>query len=772
MALTLKSISYDYASRNGGTPLLSELDLSFEAGEIHFISGDSGCGKSTLLFLIGGLLTPEKGEIAFNGRTYFSASDSVSEMADFRKDFVSFVFQDFNLLQDLTVFENLRITGLDEAAIASLLAFVKLDSLSDRAANTLSGGEQQRLAIARALALNKQILLFDEPTANIDEESEAIIYDLLERIASERIVIVTTHDKSVIHQRSSSFFAYENHRFVARMTQRTSPRASSDQADSFRVKDEAPVPRLTRGIGLKYFLSLFKRKKALGISSLISLAVLLSIFATFFSSTCFDAVGPIYDSFVQSGIDYCDIGRVIGQNRVGANLEIRTGKYLFDDAKENQNADVFDCVSVSIDPISGLNLIVVDSDVSVSGAVLPCPEENRIWLSPFMKTMLGEATSATAKFNKYGVSAVLGVDYYEKEIDASILNHFYTGSLSNAEKDVVDYSYKCGFIAKGTVFSILAQSSFTDFIPSPNAECDDLFTQNDVKVPYKTFSGEEFLCGAKPEKENEIAVSSAYFDRYLKAIDPASEGYAAAIGKTLFNRNTSELPVKPLYFENMNMFEVSRDFIITGVFTDTVGQSSILLNPGLFLDYAQAHIHYGDSIRCNVSSKAAVDALLQNAAYSFGTYSAKTVYGYRAFLNTNFQIVMIVFEAVILLLSAILFVNLFKSLLIAKVKELCVCYINGVPKKDIVFALLIPFSVIVLLIAATSFGLAGACLSLINAILASPDVLDIGFSLLFFNGHAVWITVIAVILALALCFGYLLANLQDDNIAHRLKGNK
>lgn len=181
---------------------LAGVSLEIQRGEFVAIMGPSGSGKSTLLHLIGGLDRPTRGEVLVDNRLISQMADD--EVTLFRRAKIGFVFQFFNLLPTLTALENVTLplmldgrAGADSDLRAkALLARVGLEPRRDHLPEELSGGEIQRLAIARALAFNPPILLADEPTGNLDSKSGEAILQLMRQINREErcTVVMVTHN--------------------------------------------------------------------------------------------------------------------------------------------------------------------------------------------------------------------------------------------------------------------------------------------------------------------------------------------------------------------------------------------------------------------------------------------------------------------------------------------------------------------------------------------------------------------------------------------------
>ena len=199
--IRLRHVSRVYPSAAGEVHALREVSLDIAPAEFVAITGPSGCGKSTLLNLLGGLDQPTSGEITVDGLTLHRASEA--NLTAYRRERLGIVFQFFNLLPAMTAVENVELPLLlrgDRAREARARAAAMLDlvGLTPRAGafpHQMSGGEMQRTAIARALVHRPALLLADEPTGNLDSDNAALVLELFQKIASQRLVtlIIVTH---------------------------------------------------------------------------------------------------------------------------------------------------------------------------------------------------------------------------------------------------------------------------------------------------------------------------------------------------------------------------------------------------------------------------------------------------------------------------------------------------------------------------------------------------------------------------------------------------
>ncbi len=201
MALVeMKDVTRVYTSGDHELKALDGVNLSLQEGKFIVVLGPSGAGKSTLLNLLGGLDSPTSGAIEVEGKDISKLSGD--ELAEYRASTIGFVFQFYNLIPTLTVYENVALVKeLTKNALdpAEMIAAVGLSDHLKNFPAELSGGEQQRVSIARALAKNPKILLCDEPTGALDSETGVLVLKLLLKMARDykKTIIIVTHNQNI-----------------------------------------------------------------------------------------------------------------------------------------------------------------------------------------------------------------------------------------------------------------------------------------------------------------------------------------------------------------------------------------------------------------------------------------------------------------------------------------------------------------------------------------------------------------------------------------------
>lgn len=200
--LNIQNITKTYTLKNEKIEVLQDFSMEMEVGKIHAIAGPSGCGKTTLLMLCGGLIFPDGGTIIVDGVSLLSLSPG--ERAVKRASLIGFVFQRFHLMPYLNVEQNIMLSCLAkpienaEKRCDELLQRLGLEKRRNHIPAKLSAGEQQRVALGRALMNRPAMLVADEPTGNLDEENAGHLLNLLQDFAKDGgMVLIATHDSRV-----------------------------------------------------------------------------------------------------------------------------------------------------------------------------------------------------------------------------------------------------------------------------------------------------------------------------------------------------------------------------------------------------------------------------------------------------------------------------------------------------------------------------------------------------------------------------------------------
>lgn len=199
MTIEIRNIAKSYGAGESRTEVLKDINLTVDGGSFTAILGASGSGKSTLLNVVSGLERPDGGSVLYDGRDICALTDK--QLTAFRKDKIGFIFQQYYLLPNMTVDKNVRM-GADLAGNKDYRQIISAVGLEDKLRKypaQLSGGEQQRVSVARALAKNPEVLFLDEPTGALDESTGRQVLDYIDRLHGERgfTMIMVTHNRNI-----------------------------------------------------------------------------------------------------------------------------------------------------------------------------------------------------------------------------------------------------------------------------------------------------------------------------------------------------------------------------------------------------------------------------------------------------------------------------------------------------------------------------------------------------------------------------------------------
>lgn len=243
--LELREVSKIYKTKAGETRALDGVSVVFPEKGMVFVLGKSGCGKSTLLNVCGGLDVPDEGEVIVKGKSTREFSET--DYDSYRNTCVGFVFQEYNILSEFTVEDNVAIAlelqgkPKDAAVIYDILKQVELEDVAKRRPDTLSGGQKQRVAIARALVKNPEIIMADEPTGALDSVTGKQVFDTLKKLSYDKLVIVVSHDREFAELYADRIIELKDGRIVSDVVKTTEENKETGEKISFAGDDTVIV---------------------------------------------------------------------------------------------------------------------------------------------------------------------------------------------------------------------------------------------------------------------------------------------------------------------------------------------------------------------------------------------------------------------------------------------------------------------------------------------------------------------------------------------------
>ncbi|MDD4157007.1 MAG: ATP-binding cassette domain-containing protein [Candidatus Cloacimonetes bacterium] len=308
--IEIKNISKLYESkRRLKHKALDNINLDFPSKGMIFLLGKSGSGKTTLLNIIGALDSPSNGEIFFNNVKIQPKREFLDH---YRNQYIGFVFQEFNLIESETVFQNtalamqLQNKRQVKELVASVLKQVGLEGFENRMPDELSGGEKQRITIARALVKNSKIILADEPTGNLDSENGESIFELLKSISENKLVIAVTHDRECAKKYGERIIEISDGKIISDTDLKNTYVDKNNQMEELLI-DKISKSKFPSRLAFKLgFLNLGKRKAR---SILTIFIAILSIFSMTFAHvlTSFSSEKALSKTISENDVEYIGI---------------------------------------------------------------------------------------------------------------------------------------------------------------------------------------------------------------------------------------------------------------------------------------------------------------------------------------------------------------------------------------------------------------------------------------------------------------------------------
>ncbi len=531
----LVQISKTYKTKTGYLKALDSIDLEFKSNGFYLIYGQSGSGKTTLLHLLAQFEKPSEGKI--DG--FCNASE------------IGVVFQNSNLIEGLTVKENLAIFGFKEDEITSALTQVNLLDKMNEKAKVLSGGEKQRLSIARALLKKIHILLLDEPTGNLDESNSASIFTLLKALSQEILVIVVSHNYNLAKAYADVEIQLDHGKIISLKENNT-------------LKDKAllPIQQTNKPLSffwqIQYGLKMVKSKIAMNILSFVLISLTLYLFISIMSLNTFNLKHNLY-------IENKDVSALpVSKNEYNPFLQ------------ESRSICKGTALKKELEEISTYVFPYINSNsISMKGAYIQKPSIIVLPDDYALEHLDGEAgVVITDLLNQYYFPNQNAIG---EEMDITIntgicsfdLKHKITGVYSTGftedlyykyKKDIdseYEYKYGCIYIKESIIKKAFKAKSVRlvgfSFLDSVFMK---YYVEN--KYTYKVFEGENLILGRPIQNKYEIILDkTTYNSLFPNEIDFKE--------KEVYFRDIHSSPNAAFYAETFNLYDLTKSLKVVGV---------------------------------------------------------------------------------------------------------------------------------------------------------------------------------------------------------------
>ncbi len=706
--IQLSNINKIYKTKNGLLKALDDISFDFSKQGFYFIYGESGSGKSTLLNILAGYEHPSNGTI--------HSSYSLEE--------IGVVFQNSYLFEEFTVKENLSIFGSKDFEIEDVLMQVDLSDKVDEKTKTLSGGEKQRLCIARAILKNIKVLLLDEPTGNLDQKNAVLILDILKELSKSILVIMVSHDYALV----STYANYEIHLENGKLVHEKNKGFNAETKTYFTKQKKISF---SFGWQLKYALGILKHKVSLNIVSFILSILTLTSFMVIFSLVRFDKHDRLYDAIHETEINFLPLYKEEYSPYIDENRKLWSGSFIKNELETGNSK-----------PLPYLqSKVTLEEDLRIHPSILVVPDDysfvslcgsGGIVITDFLKEYYYEAadlfhqdmhlsfqTELTYGSINHKITGIVPTEYEKEDLLAFQHNPEYI--QQNFEK--LAYKYAMIYISEsifwdaiyGNPLSLSGTSFYYPYSIGYNLN---------IKNNFKIYADEPLILGSKILDKYDVIVSSKIYNSMQH-----TEEFMVQTGKFCDIYNS---PNANLYQQYFNITDLTEEVSVLGVYEKD--SNDIFISTEFYNELFEATKDYqfqGFLLeKSEINLKKFISWTLENHYY-FSLEHCMAVYSYTNQKSSIISAFSIIFPAT--LCMTLLFIlysgyNLMKF----QQKEIILLKSYGVKKHKIIT----PFLMVELLKNIVAFiiaiGFSSLLIKQISQIIIVKDtafqILQIGFS--------------------------------------------
>lgn len=668
-----------------------DFSFSFAPTGLYCLVGESGSGKTTLLNELSSLLRPDEGEVLFEGDSLYGDPKRSKR----RKDAFSYVFQEGNLLEEKTVLENLLLSSRERTAIQKALErFHVLDKMDSPVAR-LSGGEKQRVAIARSFLRGTKVLILDEPTASLDKENGEKVFQAIQEASKSSLCIVSTHNRELAESYADVLLFLEDGRLKETKGEGASGNVASDKGEPSKGR----IPLL---FGWK---SLWRRKaKAIATLAVSSLAMLFVIagasFAFFDPVPSFQAALNAQDSW------FLPLQKWEWNEETRNNDSFGNGTYFQSELQKAFGEAAFPYQLGSFEePYTNLNIIPYFDGLEIHGTAIQEVKKGEVAISSFVQEMLqGDSLSITSSISgatlSFHVGQVVHVSYDPEELQSHRESSSYQRDHQNRFASYFTYA-----IVSKEDFSAFNHYEQPIFLPYANIYSSESYKDRyKDPIPFASYADAPLLAGRAPEKESEIVAP------YTLLPDSFETEPSEYLGRTFRFLDIASLSARKEWLTHTNVYDFAQEVEVVGVVEGT----TTYLFPSLMDKITNEDFHMQWKGAAYAKERALVSSVLSECAFQSFDPLFEPIYHYLGLKRGGIGVAIIVLEILFGLLAGFVGFSLGQDAIANKPKETALLLTLGFEAKDVASRYLFAESLFLLIAIAAGLLLSGAGLFFLN----------------------------------------------------------
>lgn len=588
MKIEAKNLYKAFADDRGSKVIAAGFTYSFPESGLVCLLGESGSGKTTLLNMLSSLLRPDSGSICYDGEDIYSLSGQ--RRAEFRAAHIGYVFQEGNLLEDLTVLDNLRLAEQDEEAIDHWLDAFGVLPLKNVLASKLSGGEKQRVAIARCLLKRCDVIFFDEPTASLDGKNAEEVLAAIGEAAKASLCVVSTHDRAAAEARAGAIIE-----FLGEGRIEVRPSAKAEIKPSAHALPAQDSKRRGGKLGWLFgWKSIWRRKsKAIALMTTSIIAMMLAIGQGSVSS--FDPSRAIAAALRREQAWIVPLERTQTNPDTGYPVTTQNGPAMKSYC-EQLFSTVVPMIPGNLTAIknayyTNVYLLPYVQGMEVGGKVIPEPKQGQAVASSFLKALSPDKLSLMMGHNGGGTVEFDYGSFVDVEYSQSFLQSYRSNPISQPE--LADQ------LMKRYGFAVLSQQDFYHlfdvskviYINGGNFLQHTASTMSQYahsRPTYGTYSDENLIYGRAPSARDEVVVSTDFLQRN----GILEEKFAATIGRRCAYRDLASSPDHVAYEGFLNLYALQKEVTIVGITDAPTYFLEVLTHADFFSDITAMLLYY------------------------------------------------------------------------------------------------------------------------------------------------------------------------------------
>jgi len=732
MIIEAKNLSKAFIDGNRKKEIVHDFNYVFPSRGLVCFIGQSGSGKTTFINILSSLLKPDTGSVILNGQDIYSLSEK--ERSKVRDQHIGYVFQEENLIENITVFQNLCLVNKDESDIDYWLKAFGVFSLKNTLASKLSGGEKQRVAIARCMLKQCAVIFFDEPTASLDRKNSKDVIEAINEVSKKSLCVVSTHDLDLVERYADIIVKLdgEGHQEIIQKKEISNSGSNDEElAINHRNKKNNRVDYL---FGWK---SIWKRKsKAVALMALSTIAMLLTIGHG--SISLFDSASAFNVALKKEEAWCVPLQKNDYNKPTMEEVTVKAGMSFFEESKK-QFDSAFPLI-LARENLTNTDLYVAPyiEGLSIKGHNVKEPNEGYCVVSSFLKDLSKEKLNISLA--TYGGNTLTFdyADVIKVEYSPSVMNsHRFNPNYQRENQDdfIKDYAF---VIINENDFKTLYNSSSALFLPASQFIATSLSMKeySSLESSCAAYSSQSIIKGAAPSKRDEVVISK----QYLKSIGINDENIDELLGKEFAYRDLNSSPNYVMYQSKPNIYDVQKKVTVVGI--SDVSDVNVLVHVDLYKDICELLPYYSYQVCALTTNYKKISNKLANNDIVSTYHFLEPIYALEKLRSGPISGILIALGVILYSLIAIVGFSLGSESIIGKEKHIALMMSLGHSSRELSTRYIIGSAIFQTIAFIGSSLLALVSINIIDAVLMSEKLLAISYPLLRLE-----------IPALAICFG-------------------